>query len=339
MKRSRSPDVIVGRLPPVDVGRVERPHLDDPTPDHPVDLQPFDRAQLSTVDARTAQRDMAPHAVAVGDTSPNDDRRLAQCTLVLPEILLEFGVGARRRARRPVPHERLGDQLVDRAEIALAPCPFLPALDDRLRVVAILAFAGHGVKYRRLDPTAEPPVEPQGQVTYAADMESLVLTLIGDDRAGLVNAVAEAITAHGGNWEHSQVAELAGRFAGIVLVTVPDDRSEELVAALEPLKGLLDITAHVAVGQASDDTTTIVSLGLMGSDRPGIVSDITRVLSQHRVNIESLTTSTRHAPMAGGVLFEASAELEITASVDLAALQASLEALANELMVDLTLEA
>ena len=170
-------------------------------------------------------------------------------------------------------------------------------------------------------------------------MATLVLTLVGDDRAGLVNAVAEAITAHGGNWERSQVAELAGQFAGIVIVTVPDDRSDELIAALEPLKGLLDVTAHVAVGQATDEATTVVSLELMGSDRPGIVSDITRVLSQHGVNIESLVTGTRHAPMAGGVLFEATAELEITPSVDLAALQVSLEALANELMVDLTLHA
>ena len=45
-------------------------------------------------------------------------------------------------------------------------------------------------------------------------MATLVLTVIGDDRAGLVNALAEAVTAHGGNWERSQLAELAGKFAG-----------------------------------------------------------------------------------------------------------------------------
>ena len=50
-------------------------------------------------------------------------------------------------------------------------------------------------------------------------MATLVLTLIGDDRAGLVNAVAEVVARHGGNWERSQMAELAGKFAGIVLVT------------------------------------------------------------------------------------------------------------------------
>ena len=169
-------------------------------------------------------------------------------------------------------------------------------------------------------------------------MTSLVLTLVGDDRTGLVNAVAEAVAAHGGNWERSQVAELAGKFAGIVVVTVSDDRSDELIAALEPVKGMLDITIQLAAAEPPDQVTTVISLDLIGSDRPGIVSDITRVLTEHGVNIESLTTATRHAAMAGGVLFEAAAELEITPAVDLVALQRSLEQLANELMVDLTLE-
>jgi len=160
----------------------------------------------------------------------------------------------------------------------------------------------------------------------------------GDDRAGLINAVAEVITEHGGNWERSQMAELAGKFAGIVLVTVPDDRSSELTLALEPLHGMLDVTAQLAADDTPDPATTAISLDLVGTDRPGIVSDITRVLTEHGVNIESFTTSTRDAPMAGGILFEASAELEITPAVDLAALQRALEQLANELMVDLTLE-
>jgi glycine cleavage system regulatory protein len=168
-------------------------------------------------------------------------------------------------------------------------------------------------------------------------MATLVLTVIGDDRAGLVNAVADVIASHGGNWERSQMSELAGKFAGIVLVTVPDDRRDELVAALEPLHGMLDVTAQLARGDLVDEATTFISLELVGTDRPGIVSDITRVLSEHGVNIESLETKTSHAPMAGGMLFEASAELEISPTVDLVALQHALELLANELMVDLTL--
>ena len=82
-------------------------------------------------------------------------------------------------------------------------------------------------------------------------MPRLVLSVIGDDRAGLVEALAEAIGTHGGNWERSQMAELAGQFAGIVVVSVPDDRADELRSALARLDWLLDITAHPGIDEAA----------------------------------------------------------------------------------------
>ncbi len=170
-------------------------------------------------------------------------------------------------------------------------------------------------------------------------MTPLVLTLIGDDRAGLVNAIAAAVTTHGGNWERSQMAELAGKFAGIVLVTIPDDRVEDFTAAMEPLQGLLDVTVQRAAGDDDRPDLRRLTLDLLGTDRPGVVNEISAVLAAHDVNIESLVTATREAPMAGGLLFEATAELELPAGVDVEALRAALEELANELMVDIDLDA
>lgn len=168
-------------------------------------------------------------------------------------------------------------------------------------------------------------------------MTPLVLTLIGDDRAGLVSAVASAVTAHGGNWERSQMAELAGKFAGIVLVTIPADRVDELTAALDPLHGLLEVTVQRAGEAPPEAATTRWSLELLGTDRPGIVSDITGVLAAHGVSIDALTTNTREAPMASGILFEAVADLDVRSDTDVHALRAALEELANELMVDIDL--
>lgn len=169
-------------------------------------------------------------------------------------------------------------------------------------------------------------------------MTPLVLTLIGDDRSGLVSAIAAAVANHGGNWERSQMAELAGKFAGIVLVTVPDERVDEFTDALQPLRGLLDVTIQRAGGAGEPGGRQRLTLDLLGTDRPGIVSDISAVLAAHDVNIESLATATREAPMAGGLLFEATAELELTMETDVEALRAALEDLANELMVDLDLD-
>ena len=171
-------------------------------------------------------------------------------------------------------------------------------------------------------------------------MTTLVLTVIGDDRSGLVSALSGAIADHGGSWERSQMARLAGKFAGIVVVDVPDDRADALVEALRPLdsQGLLDITVERGTDEdIPSEGVTRLTLELLGADRPGIVHDISRVLAARQVSIEELHTATREAPMAGGVLFEATATLLAPPTLAIDDLQAVLEELANELMVELSL--
>jgi glycine cleavage system regulatory protein len=169
-------------------------------------------------------------------------------------------------------------------------------------------------------------------------MATLVLTMIGDDKAGLVNAVAQVIARHGGNWERSEMAELAGKFAGIVLVVVPDQNRQAILDDLAPLQGLLEIHVHDAeqAPPAVPDVRTF-TLDLIGGDRPGLVRQVTEVLAAHGVNIDSMRTETRDAPMSGGRLFEAHAVIEVPATADLGALRVALEKLANELMVDIDL--
>ena len=53
-------------------------------------------------------------------------------------------------------------------------------------------------------------------------MASLILTIVGPDRPGLVRALSEAVAARGGSWLESRMARLAGQFAGIVLVEAPE---------------------------------------------------------------------------------------------------------------------
>jgi glycine cleavage system regulatory protein len=75
----------------------------------------------------------------------------------------------------------------------------------------------------------------------------------------------------------------------------------------------------------------------VGADHPGIVAEVSTLLAEHRVNVEELSTRVVDAPMAGGHLFEADAVVSVPVSTDLTSLGAALEALANELMVDVEL--
>ena len=152
-----------------------------------------------------------------------------------------------------------------------------------------------------------------------------------------MSALAEVVAAHGGNWEQSQMAELAGKFAGIVLVAVPDANVGAFTAALAPLAAILDVKAHLGGARVTDART--LSLHLLGNDRPGIIRELSGALTALGVSIDRLATSTRGAPMAGGVLFEADAVLEAPVDTDLDELRSVLEGLAGELMVDITLDA
>jgi glycine cleavage system regulatory protein len=170
-------------------------------------------------------------------------------------------------------------------------------------------------------------------------MATLVLTVIGDDRPGLVDALSGVITEHGGNWDTSRMARLAGKFAGIVMVTVPDAVADGLVAALEPLeaKGLLHITVERAAPVEPEAAATIATMEIFGLDHPGIIHEVSQALAERGVSIDELETETRDAPMAGGTVFEARAALRIPAAVSRNELEASLGRLADALAVEIAL--
>ncbi|MEU1971001.1 ACT domain-containing protein [Microbacterium sp. NPDC019599] len=168
-------------------------------------------------------------------------------------------------------------------------------------------------------------------------MTTLVLTVVGDDRAGLVAAVAEVIDSHGGNWENSQLAELAGAFAGIVEVSVAAERADALRAALSDIPGLVTVAVTGHGQQAADAASARrFSFEVLGNDHPGIVRELSSTLSASGVSIERMTSETRDAAMAGGRLFEATISASVPASVDIDRLVAELERLAHELQVDVT---
>jgi glycine cleavage system regulatory protein len=169
---------------------------------------------------------------------------------------------------------------------------------------------------------------------------TIVLTALGDDRPGLVEALSGIVARHGGSWQRSHMARLAGKFAGIVEVVVPDRERDGILAALEPLRGegLLEVTVEIAREAGALDAVQLV-LDLVGSDRPGIVHEVAATLAAHDVSIVELETATTSAPMAGEALFTARAVLAAPARLPPDDLRRALEALANELMVDLDLTA
>ncbi|VVE79150.1 glycine cleavage system protein R [Pandoraea sputorum] len=168
---------------------------------------------------------------------------------------------------------------------------------------------------------------------------SLILNVIGPDRPGLVNAIADRATAAGANWLESRLANLAGQFAGIIHLQVPDEHTETLTKALHALQTHgLQISVTHAQSAAADPGARVLQLDLVGQDHPGIVKEISHVLFTRGISIDELATECVEGSMSGGTLFRATARLHVPASVSTDALREVLESLADDLMVDVELD-
>ena len=166
----------------------------------------------------------------------------------------------------------------------------------------------------------------------------IVLTFIGHDRPGLTNAIAETVAACGGTWLESRLARLAGEFAGIVLVGVPETKIGVLTAALRELEtaGL-----RIAVERSSDAQTPrghkTFELQVVGHERPGIVREVTEALTRLGVNIEEFSSSLEGAPFSGAAMFRATARLRAPDDLPADDLRKTLERLAHEITIDLAM--
>jgi glycine cleavage system regulatory protein len=167
--------------------------------------------------------------------------------------------------------------------------------------------------------------------------KSLVLTVIGDDRPKIVETLAEQVLAAGANWEESQMARLAGKFVGLLRVSVEADQAATLAERLKSVGGGLTVVVEETI-DAPPAGGVPLRLELVGNDQPGIVRDISRALAARHINIEELETDVTGAPMSGEMLFRARAHVRVPPGLTLDELRAQLEALAGELMVDLDVE-
>lgn len=165
----------------------------------------------------------------------------------------------------------------------------------------------------------------------------LVLTLIGNDQPGLVESLSRIVAAHHGNWLESNMSRLAGKFAGILRVSVDEDKADALVSALDALSPRLKLVVERSAPAEPERTQRTIRLSLLGNDRPGIIRDISGALARQQVNVDELDTECVPAPMSADILFKATATLHVPAGLDMDALQTQLEALADDLMVELTL--
>ena len=165
---------------------------------------------------------------------------------------------------------------------------------------------------------------------------SFVLTVLSDDQPGLAKTLSDVINEYAGSWTDSRMIHLAGKFAGLLRVSVAEDQADELIATLTALQDDgIEISIETIDATEPTDASDTLELEVTGQDSPGIINAITSQLANLSVNIEELYSEQRPAPMSSETLFYAKLNLSIPDGVSTHDVQEALEELPEQLMVDI----
>jgi len=168
---------------------------------------------------------------------------------------------------------------------------------------------------------------------------SYIVTFIGDDRPGLVEQLSGVIERNRGNWHESRLSQLGGKFAGLVLVSLP---AAEGTTLEEELKALSSSGISVRVTPTAKTATPTpgrdITLRVMGPDRLGIVREISRALAQRQVNVVEMDTEVSSAAMSAEMLFTARIDARIPQDTDMDELSDTLDEIANHMTLDIDIE-
>jgi len=174
-----------------------------------------------------------------------------------------------------------------------------------------------------------------------ADKDHLILTATGPDQVGLVQKISEFISRHGCNIEDSKMAVFCGEFAVIVLISGDGTNLVKIgrdYRAIETETGLA-ISIKTPVTRAAPGAFLPYKLTASCMDHPGIVYQISAVLSSVGVNIESMETKTYAAPISGTPIFHLEAVIAVPARTNINQLRARFAEIQREENIDIDLTA
>jgi len=168
--------------------------------------------------------------------------------------------------------------------------------------------------------------------------EYLVVTIVGPDRRGIVEKITAVMLEYAANIEESKMARLGGEFAVIMLLSLPGEKENALLARLEALKehGLTIISRPTNLSRLERFQGYIpYEISVLGADHEGIVHSVAQYITSERMNIEKLDTQVTKAPVTGVPLFSMHAVVQAPPELTLPKLRQKLAEVGDELCVDI----
>ncbi len=122
-------------------------------------------------------------------------------------------------------------------------------------------------------------------------MQKVIISVLGQDRPGIIAAIANILFENDGNIENVSQTSLQSEFAGIFIVAIPDilaqdDLAQRMAVALDGM----DLQVHIKPVEARHvaDTPSAVESFIIttrGPDQKGLVARMTAIIARHNVNV------------------------------------------------------
>ncbi|NTS77679.1 ACT domain-containing protein [Catenovulum sp. SM1970] len=167
-------------------------------------------------------------------------------------------------------------------------------------------------------------------------MKTYVVSVITQDKPGVIETLSNLISTKQGNWQASNFCQLAGQFAGIVEFSIEEAHASDVEQALTALNEQ-GFQLQIKQGEGADSQSPCSTIDITGNDKVGIVKEISSALARHHINVIKLTSTSEPAPNWGGNLFKAQVEVRSPSQQALEEAKDALEAIANDLIVDIEL--
>jgi len=135
--------------------------------------------------------------------------------------------------------------------------------------------------------------------------EQLVITALGEDRPGLVNALSHELYKYDLNIEDSRMSVLGGEFVVMLLVSGSLTSIDQVVQSVAKLEEMLNMKLLTKKTRSKQDTAGLIpyKVEVVSIDHPGIVQDIASFFSAREINVVDMDTTCYPAAHTGTPMF------------------------------------
>lgn len=159
----------------------------------------------------------------------------------------------------------------------------------------------------------------------------IMVTVSGSNQTDLIKILAEKTHALGGKWLNSKINHIDDYFAGLIKIQIEVDHVEKLIANF---KALAINVESIVLGSIVPKKHMHLDLTIDARDRPGLVHDISEVLSDNSIRVENMECHRFGVADISGTVFTSHFKIDVNESFNEDELVNSLKEISSDLVIE-----